>query len=117
MLKKRSHCPISCWLDLFGDRWTLLIIRDMLIFGKKTYKEFSQSQEGIATNILASRLKKLVEQGVVSKTRAERNKRVFVYELTEKGRSLEPILMDIANWSNAFIKETYTFEDLERKKN
>lgn len=116
MLKKRTNCPISCWLDLFGDRWTLLIIRDMLIFEKKTYKDFLESDEKISTNILADRLKKLVEQGVATKSVHPDNRLVFVYELTERGKSLEPVIMEIVKWSNAFLPETFTFKDLEKKR-
>lgn len=117
MSKKRSNCPISCWLELFGDKWTLLILRDSIIFGRKNYKDFIEAEEGISTNILADRLKKLVEHGLMTKHIDEKNKLLVNYIVTEKGRALAPIFMEITKWSNVFVPDTYTFEDLaERKK-
>jgi DNA-binding HxlR family transcriptional regulator len=96
---RRSDCPINFALETFGDTWSLLIIRDIVYFGKKTYSEFLESEEGMATNILASRLARLEQQGVLMKKPAEQDKRKEEYVLTEKGLDLIPILVEMANWS------------------
>lgn len=92
-LKKRSECPISCSLDLVGDKWSLLIIRDMLYLGKTTYNEFLSSKEGISTNILNDRLVKLTEDKLITFTGTAKRKK---YELTKKGQDLKPVLESIA---------------------
>jgi DNA-binding HxlR family transcriptional regulator len=97
--QKRSACPINFALETFGDPWSLLIIRDMIYFGKHTYGEFLDSEEGIATNILASRLAHLEQQGILEKKRSELEKRKEIYTLTEKGLDLIPVLAEMANWS------------------
>jgi DNA-binding HxlR family transcriptional regulator len=97
--QRRSDCPINFALETFGDPWSLLIIRDMIYFGKHTYGEFLDSEEGIATNILASRLAHLEQQGILEKKRSETEKRKEIYTLTEKGLDLIPVLAEIANWS------------------
>ena len=96
--QRRSDCPISFALETFGDRWSLLIIRDMVYFGKKSYSEFLASDERMATNILASRLVQLEQQGLVVKKPDETDKRKEVYFLTEKGLDLIPILLELASW-------------------
>ena len=97
--KRPSGCPIAFGLDIFGDRWSLLIVRDMMLNGKKTYSEFLDAGEGISTNILADRLKHLQAEGVIEKSRDPENGRSFLYTLTEKGRDLAPIILDIVSWS------------------
>lgn len=97
--QRRSDCPINFALEIFGDPWSLLIIRDIVYFGKKTYGEFLASEEGMATNILASRLAHLEQQGLLVKKLSEQDKRKEEYVLTEKGLDLIPILVEIANWS------------------
>lgn len=97
--RRRSDCPISVGLETFGDLWSLLIIRDIVYFGKKTYGEFLDSDEAIATNILASRLQHLEQKGILVKTPSATDKRKEVYSLTEKGLDLIPILLEIASWS------------------
>lgn len=92
-IKKRSECPISCSLDLVGDKWSLLIIRDMLYLGKTTYNEFLSSKEGISTNILNDRLIKLTEDQLITFTGTAKRKK---YELTKKGQDLKPVLESIA---------------------
>src|SRR5262245_20202306 len=89
---RRSDCPINFALETFGDSWSLLIIRDIIYFGKKTYGEFLASEEGMATNILASRLARLEEQGILVKNPLEQDKRKEEYVLTEKGLDLIPVL-------------------------
>ena len=104
----RSHCPVANVLDLFGDKWTLLIVRD-LILGKTRYGEFSQSMEGIPTNILANRLKRLELAGVVEK-KAYCNKPVrYQYELTEKGRDLVPMLDAMVVWADKHVPGVKVF--------
>ncbi len=98
-MEKRSHCPINCWLELFGDKWTLLIIRDMALFGKRYYGEFLASAEGISTNILANRLAMLEQQQLILKRKDVYHKGKFVYEFTEKGKETLPIVMAMARWS------------------
>jgi DNA-binding HxlR family transcriptional regulator len=90
---KRSDCPISCTMDLVGDKWSLLIIRDMLYLGKTTYNEFLSSNEGISTNILNDRLVKLTEVGLITYTGNSKRKK---YELTKMGRDLKPVLESVA---------------------
>lgn len=93
----RSDCPINYSLELVGDSWSLLIIRDMVYFGKRTYGEFMNSDEGIARNILANRLAQLAENGIIIKT-PHPDGRKDIYKLTEKGLGLIPILLDMADW-------------------
>jgi DNA-binding HxlR family transcriptional regulator len=95
----RSHCSVNYGLEIFGDKWSLLIVRDIVFAGKKTYGEFLKSEEGIATNILASRLAFLEEQGILSKAPSSADRRKDLYTLTEKGLDLIPILLDIIIWS------------------
>ena len=94
---RRSPCPVSCALDLFGDRWTLLIIRD-LVLGKTRFKEFTSSPEGIPTNILSDRLERLREGGIVAQVPATEGGKRMAYALTEKGMSLRPILKMLRDW-------------------
>ncbi|HLA96145.1 MAG TPA: helix-turn-helix domain-containing protein [Pyrinomonadaceae bacterium] len=95
----RSNCPVNFGLENFGDKWSLLIIRDIAFWGKKTYGEFLRSDEGIATNILAARLTQLEENGIVKKQPHPSDKRRDVYSLTEKGLELIPIMVEIIAWS------------------
>jgi DNA-binding HxlR family transcriptional regulator len=97
--QRRSDCPINFALETFGDTWSLLIIRDIVYFGKKTYGEFLESEEGIATNILATRLAQLEQNGILVKKPHAIDKRKEVYSLTEKGLDLIPILLEMASWS------------------
>lgn len=94
----RSDCPVSYSLDLFGDKWTLLIVRD-LIQGKRFYKDFQNSKEGIATNILADRLKKLENAGIIQWKTFAKLKTKKEYSLTEKGKDLIPLLVELTVWS------------------
>jgi len=97
-LKQRSTCPISTSLDIVGDKWTLLILRDMVFAGKSTYGQFLQSAEKIATNVLADRLAVLESQGILTKTVAADKKSKFTYRLTEKGIEIVPILVELIRW-------------------
>lgn len=95
----RSHCPINFGLEMFGDKWSLLIVRDIVFSGKQTYGEFLKSEEGFATNILAARLALLEEQGILRKTPDPGDNRKDLYSLTDKGLDLVPMLLDIVRWS------------------
>ncbi len=95
----RSHCAVNYGVEIFGDRWSLLIVRDIVFDGKKTYGEFLKSEEGIATNVLASRLASLEEQGILSRSPNPDDGRKDFYTLTEKGLDLIPILLNIVLWS------------------
>ena len=99
--KRETGCPVTFGLDTFGDRWSLLIIREIMLLGKKSYSEFLEADEGIATNILIARLKHLEAEGIIVKSRDPDNRRSFVYTLTKKGRDLAPILLEIIIWSGA----------------
>lgn len=94
----RSDCPISCSLDVFGDKWSLLIIRDIMLRGKLSYSEFLESEEKIATNILSNRLTILVAEKILTKQVSPTNKSKFIYSLTEKGIDLLPIVIEIMDW-------------------
>jgi len=103
---RRSGCPISFSLDLFGDRWTLLVLRDLLLKKQSTFQGFLEAEEGIASNILADRLKKLEESGIIKKSRDREDRRQFRYGPTAKGRSLVPVLLEIAAWGATHDKHT-----------
>ena len=97
--KLRSHCPVNYGLEAFGDRWALLILRDIVFRGKRTYGEFLKSEEGFATNILASRLDHLIEVGILQREPNETDRRKDIYSLTEKGLDLIPLLFEMVLWS------------------
>jgi DNA-binding HxlR family transcriptional regulator len=97
-LKQRSTCPVSTSLDVLGDKWTLLILRDIVFAGKSTYGQFLQSAEKMATNILADRLAVLEAQGILTKTVAADKKSKFTYRLTEKGVDTIPIIIELVLW-------------------
>lgn len=98
MEKRRSNCPISCSLEVFGDRWSLLIIRDIMLRDKVSYSEFLKSEEKIATNILVNRLKVLESEKILLKEVSAENKSKYVYSLTQKGLDLLPIVIEIMDW-------------------
>ena len=108
----RSSCPVACSLDLLGDKWTLLVVRDLLL-GKTTYTEFQKSPEGIPTNILAERLKRLLAAGIVEKSRYQERPVRYAYHLTEKGRDLGPVLSALVDWGNRHIPGTVPREQIE----
>ena len=98
MEKKRSDCPISCSLEVFGDKWSLLIIRDIMLRGKVSYSEFLESEEKIATNILVNRLGVLEAEKILVKEVSPANKSKYVYSLTKKGADLLPIVIEMMDW-------------------
>lgn len=99
---RRSSCPINASLEVLGDRWSLLIVRDLMFGGLRTYKDFQSSDEGIATNILASRLAKLQDSGIVTSHRDPQDGRSLIYRLTAKGVELAPVLMELSRWGTRF---------------
>ena len=102
----RSPCPIANALDILGDKWTLLVVRDLLFLGKRQYGEFIRSGEGIPTNILADRLKRLEETGLLTKEPYQSNPVRHQYRLTRKGAELFPVLREIIRWANKHIPGT-----------
>lgn len=98
MRKRRSGCPVSISLEIFGDRWSLLIVRDLMVRGFRTFKEFQESGEGIATNILTDRLQKLEAAAIIDAEAAETDGRKVQYRLTEKGIDLAPVLLELLIW-------------------
>lgn len=100
--KKRSDCPISCSLDVWGDKWSLLIIRDLMLAKECTYGDFVKSPESIATNILASRLQVLGENKIIEKLDHPDSKAKVLYRLTRKGIDLLPILIEINLWAEKY---------------
>lgn len=103
--KFRSSCPIATTLDLIGDKWSLLIIRDMLLGHKKTFKEMSDSDEAIAPSILSSRLKLLECFNLITKRKLPENLKENIYLLTEKGIKLTPLITEIILWSDNNARE------------
>ena len=99
----RSGCPINLGLEVFGDKWTLLIIRDMMYAGKRHFREFLASDEGISSNILADRLAMLVEAGILTRAGDPSHKLKAIYSLTEKGIDLLPIIAQISRWSRSYM--------------
>ena len=99
--KRRSGCPLNASVEILGDRWSLLIIRDMMLRGSRTYKEFLESYEGIATNILADRLRKLEAHGIITAERDPSDGRKLIYLLTSKGIDLAPVLTEMVLWAAA----------------
>ncbi len=101
----RCKCPITSALDILGDKWSLVVIKLMLFEGKTTFKDFMESQESIATNVLTDRLKMLEEFGIINKTKLPNNKKTNIYLLTDKGLALTPVLMELTLWSRDNIQE------------
>lgn len=104
---KRSSCPIASTLDIVGDKWTLVVLRDLLT-GKSRYSEFLDSPEGITTNILADRLTRMEASGLIEKTPYQTRPVRYSYMLTEKGRGLHPMLREMCLWANEHVEGTWT---------
>lgn len=102
-IEKRSNCPVSSSLDIFGDKWSLLIMRDMIFYNKSTYGDFLKSEEKIATNILANRLLNLEEHQIIQKLEHPDSKAKVLYKLTEKGIDLLPIIVEIQLWADKYF--------------
>ena len=101
--KKRSNCPVSCSLDIWGDKWSLLIVRDLMFAKECTYGDFLKSAEGIATNILASRLETLEENKIIEKLSHPDSKAKVLYRLTRKGIDLLPIMLEVNLWAEKYF--------------
>lgn len=110
----RSPCPIAAVLDVLGDRWTLLIIRDMMFRGFHEYGEFLTAGEGISTNILAERLKRLVEFGIIVRNENPSDRKRVIYTLSEKGIDLMPAMLDMVEWGNKYFTHCEIPEEYER---
>jgi DNA-binding HxlR family transcriptional regulator len=104
--EKRSDCPISSSLDIFGDKWSLLIVRDLMLHKTRTYGDFTKSDEKIATNILANRLQVLEENGIIIKLPYPDNKVKGLYKLSQKGVDLIPAVIEIALWGGKYLSES-----------
>ena len=103
----RCDCPFTSALDILGDKWMLVIVKQMLIEGKETFKDFTESEEAIATNILSVKLKLLEELGIIIKTKRPNNKKANLYLLTDKGLALTPILVELATWSDKYLRDIH----------
>ncbi len=108
---QRSRCPVSCILEIVGDKWTLLVVRD-LFFDNHTFKELLSSPEKIPTNILADRLKRLEHSGLIRRELYQERPSRYAYYLTEKGLDLEPVMRSLMVWSNKYIPDTIKMEDI-----
>lgn len=102
----RSTCPISTALEVVGDRWTLLVVRDLMFAGKRHFREFLQSEEGISSNILSDRLASLVEAGILTKNENPTHAQKAIYSLTEKGLALLPVIIAISGWTQEHYPQT-----------
>lgn len=102
----KSHCPVNFALEVFGDPWSLLVVRDIVYFGKCTFGEFSASAERISPSVLATRLSRLEEAGVLTRTSDPEDERRVLYSLTERGLALIPVLLEMANWSASADPDT-----------
>ena len=111
----RSHCPINLSLEIFGDAWTLLVLRDMMFAGKRHFRELLQSDERISSNILADRLARLVDSGVLTKSDDPTHKQKAIYSLTEKGIALLPIVVQIGAWGSRWITDAKKLDAGARK--
>jgi DNA-binding HxlR family transcriptional regulator len=108
---RKSDCPIHFALEVFGDAWTLLIIRDLMFKGRKTYTDFLRAEEGIATNVLADRLVRLEEDGIIEKESASGGE----YRLTPKGIDLLPIMLEVIGWSAKYDPKTAADREFVRR--
>ena len=112
---RQSGCPVAFSLDMFGDRWSLLVIREIMLRGKTTYSDFQNIEEAIATNVLADRLKHLETEGIIAKHRDPDNRRSYIYSLTEKGRDLASIMIEIILWGGRHDQRPQAMRDVVNK--
>ncbi|MBN1377908.1 MAG: helix-turn-helix transcriptional regulator [Gammaproteobacteria bacterium] len=111
----RSGCPIACALDIFGDHWALLVIRDLAFFDRHEYKDFLHSEESISSNILSDRLKKLEAYSIISSLPHPDSQRRKLYYLTNKGKDLIPVLVSISRWSEQDLGKVVKIPPASRK--
>lgn len=105
--KFRCTCPITSALDVLGDKWMLVLIKQMLMEGKRTFKDFVDSEEAISTNILSAKLKLLEDTGMVTKSKLPNNKKTNIYTLTEKAIALAPVIVELALWSDRHLRDIH----------
>ncbi|MEM6347377.1 MAG: helix-turn-helix domain-containing protein [Bacteroidota bacterium] len=110
--KFRCDCPITTALDVLGDKWMLVIVKQMLIDGKRTFKDFRESDEAVSSNILSTKLKLLEKVGILFKSKLPNNKKTVLYNLTERGLALTPVVVELAVWSYENMRE---FNSILRK--
>jgi len=110
--KRGTGCPIAFALDIFGDRWSLIILRDLVLRGYETYSEILSDKENIATNVLADRLRELERDGIISKAKDPQNRRQNIYRLTEKGAGLIPVMLEVIQWSAKHDPDTKARKDI-----
>ena len=108
--RERSSCPIACTLDIVGDKWSLVLVRDLLT-GKQRFNQFCASPEGMPTNLLAARLRNLEARGIVTKKPYQTRPVRYAYSLTPAGRALLPVLQEMCRWANTYIDGTWTPPD------
>ncbi len=113
--KPRSYCPINLSLEVFGDSWTLLVLRDMMFAGKRHFRELLHSDERISSNILADRLAGLVENGLLTKAEDPTHKQKAIYSLTEKAIALLPIIVQIGAWGSRWVPDAKKLDAPSRK--
>ena len=111
----RSYCPINLSLEIFGDSWTLLVLRDMMFAGKRHFRELLQSDERISSNILADRLARLVDQGLLTRSEDPTHKQKAIYSLTEKSITLLPVVVQIGAWGSRWVPDAKKLEPAARK--
>lgn len=111
----RSYCPINLSLEIFGDSWTLLVLRDMMFGGKRHFRELLQSDEHISSNILADRLARLVEHGLLTKADDPTHKQKAIYSLTEKAIALLPVIVQIGAWGSRWVPDAKKLDAPSRK--
>ena len=111
---RKSDCPINLGLEIFGDRWALLILRDIIFFNHRHFNEFV-SNEGISTNILADRLNKLVHHKILIKEKSPTNQSSFLYSLTQKGLHLVPTVLEIYHWGAKYIENNNADKEIVKR--
>ncbi len=111
----RSYCPINLSLEIFGDTWTLLVLRDLMFSGKRHFRELLQSDERISSNILADRLARLVEHGLLTRADDPTHKQKAIYSLTEKAIALLPIVVQIGAWGSRWVPDAKKLDPAARK--
>jgi len=111
----RSYCPINLSLEIFGDKWTLLVLRDLMFSGKRHFRELLQSDERISSNILADRLARLVEHGLLTKSDDPTHKQKAIYSLTEKAIALLPVIVQIGAWGSRSVPDARKLDGPARK--
>jgi len=111
----RSYCPINLSLEIFGDSWTLLVLRDMMFSGKRHFRELLQCDEHISSNILADRLARLVDHGLLTKADDPTHKQKAIYSLTEKAIALLPVVVQIGAWGSRWVADAKKLDGAARK--